>query len=102
MNDALSREEKRQRLETVIALQEEHSRERFAERRGAVLEVLVEGPARHPAEAWFGHSSDLKATVFSAPGAPPRAGEIVPVRITEATSHTLRGERISPAGPEAR
>lgn len=102
MNDALSREEKRQRLETVIALQEEHSRERFAERRGAVLEVLVEGPARHPAEAWFGHSSDLKATVFSAPGAPPRAGEIVAVRINEATSHTLRGERISPAGPEAR
>jgi tRNA-2-methylthio-N6-dimethylallyladenosine synthase len=102
LRDDVSRAEKLRRLETVIALQEEHARERFDERRGQVLEVLVEGPARHPATDWFGRSSDLKDTVFAAPGAPPRAGEIVPVRITEATSHTLRGERVSPAGSEAR
>jgi len=102
LGDDVPRAEKRRRLETVIALQEEHSRARFAERCGRVLEVLVEGPARHPATDWFGRSSDLKDTVFAAPGAPPRVGEIVPVRITEATSHTLRGERVRPAGPEPR
>jgi tRNA-2-methylthio-N6-dimethylallyladenosine synthase len=93
--DDVSRTEKQRRLETVIALQERHSRERFAERRGRVLEVLVEGPARHPAGDWFGRSEDLKDTVFSAPGTPPGAGEIVRVRIIEATSHTLRGERFA-------
>jgi tRNA-2-methylthio-N6-dimethylallyladenosine synthase len=94
LDDDVGRSEKQRRLEAVIALQEEHSLERFSERRGQVLEILVEGPARSPAGAWFGRSSDLKDTVFGAPGAPPRAGEIVPVRITETTSHTLRGERI--------
>lgn len=102
LGDDVPRAEKLRRLETVIDLQEAHARERFAERLGQVLEVLVEGPARHPPTDWFGRSRDLKDTVFSAPGAAPRAGEIVPVRITEATSHTLRGERVSPAGPEPR
>ena len=95
--DDVPRAIKRQRLEAVIALQEEHSRGRYAGRIGQVLQVLVESPARAPVGHWFGRSDDLKDTIFSADDRPPRVGEIVPVRITAATSHPLRGERLDPA-----
>jgi tRNA-2-methylthio-N6-dimethylallyladenosine synthase len=97
--DDVSPAVKRARLEAAIALQEEHSRARYGERVGRVLEVLVEGPARAPAGHFFGRSHDLKDTVFAAPADPPRAGEIVAVRCVGASSHTLRGERI---GADAR
>jgi tRNA A37 methylthiotransferase MiaB len=85
----------------MIALQEEHSRQRYGERVGRVVEVLVEGPARAPAGHWFGRTPDLKDTVLAPPRPEPAIGASLPVRITAATSHTLRGEPVDRAAAEA-
>jgi tRNA-2-methylthio-N6-dimethylallyladenosine synthase len=92
---------KRRRLTEMIALQEEHSRQRYGERVGRVVEVLVEGPARAPAGHWFGRTPDLKDTVLAPPRPEPAIGASLPVRITAATSHTLRGEPVDRAAAEA-
>ena len=87
--------EKRRRLEEVIALQEEHSRERFGRLVGRTVEVLVEGPARQPAGHFFGKTDDFKNAVFSPRrGSEIDVGRIVLVRVLEATSHTLKGQQM--------
>ncbi len=90
LEDVVPRDEKRARLQAVIALQQEHSRERHAACVGRTLAVLVEGPARAPQGYWFGRSEDFKDTVFSSVEL-LCPGDVVPVAITAATSHTLQG-----------
>ncbi|MBP6875017.1 MAG: tRNA (N6-isopentenyl adenosine(37)-C2)-methylthiotransferase MiaB [Candidatus Eisenbacteria bacterium] len=94
--DDVPSEVKQERLRRMIALQEKHGRVRYLERIGARVEVLVEGAARSPANHWYGRSDDFKDVIFSA-GADPRVGEIVPVAVKAATSHTLFGERMAAA-----
>jgi tRNA-2-methylthio-N6-dimethylallyladenosine synthase len=95
LKDDLPESEKRRRLEEVIALQEEHSRERFGRLVGRTVEVLVEGPARHPAGHFFGKTDDFKNAVFSSRrGSEIDVGRIVLVRVLEATSHTLKGQQM--------
>jgi tRNA-2-methylthio-N6-dimethylallyladenosine synthase len=91
--DDVPPEVKQRRLEAVIALQERISLERNQEQIGRTVEVLVEDRARPPAEGettFFGRSPHAKTVVFSGPGTP---GQLVPVRVTAATAHTLLGER---------
>jgi tRNA-2-methylthio-N6-dimethylallyladenosine synthase len=57
---------------------------------GQVHEVLVEGPARRDAGELTGRCSNHRTVNFT--GSAQLAGRIVPVRITEALKHTLRGE----------
>jgi len=87
--ETVSDDEKRRRLQTVIALQEAQSAAINRSLVGATTEVLVEGPARRR-EGWLvGKTPQFKTAVFPANGASP--GEITRVRITEATAHTLLG-----------
>jgi len=93
MADDVPPEAKQRRLETMIALQEEHARGRYAACVGRRVQVLIEGPAREPAGHWFGRSDDFK-DVVCAPGPgrrTPAPGALLAVRIEAATSHTLRG-----------
>ena len=88
--DTVSEEEKGQRLQEVIALQERIAAEINARAVGSDVEVLVEGPARR-GEGWLaGKSPQFKTTVF--PAADARVGELVTVRVDKATAHTLVGE----------
>jgi len=88
--ETVSEEEKSRRLQTVIALQEEHSsqiNQRFV---GRDTEVLIEGPARRR-EGWLaGKNPQFKTVVF--PDRSSQTGRLVSVRISGATPHTLIGE----------
>ncbi len=87
--DSVPEEEKSRRLQAVIALQNQISGEVFRARIGSVQEVLVEGPARK-LEGWmFGKTPDFKTTVFPSTVAAP--GDLVRVRIVDATARALTG-----------
>jgi len=88
--ESVDAEEKQHRLETVIGLQEEISRERSYAWRGRRVEVLVEGAAKR-GEGWLtGKSAEFKTTVF--PSSRHRPGELVPVVVRDSTAHTLIGD----------
>ncbi|MBD3334856.1 MAG: tRNA (N6-isopentenyl adenosine(37)-C2)-methylthiotransferase MiaB [Candidatus Eisenbacteria bacterium] len=95
--DGVPEEVKGGRLRRVIDLQEKHSRQIYAGRVGRVEEVLVEGPARKDPSRLQGKTPDFKTVVFDRGEDPPRAGELVAVAVTAATSHTLTGHRVVPA-----
>ena len=87
--ETVSEEEKGHRLQTIIALQEERSAAINRTFIGSTTEVLVEGAARRR-EGWMvGKTPQFKTAVFPANG--QRIGDISPMRITDATAHTLLG-----------
>jgi tRNA-2-methylthio-N6-dimethylallyladenosine synthase len=86
--DSVPETEKARRLERLIAVQEAISAEINRSLLGAEVEVLVEGPARRPADWMAGKSPQLKTVVFPGPVA---AGDLVRVRVESTTSHTLLG-----------
>jgi tRNA-2-methylthio-N6-dimethylallyladenosine synthase len=88
--ETVSDDEKGQRLQTVIALQEQCSGAINRALIGSTTEVLVEGPARRRAGWMAGKTPQFKTAVF--PGNGDRVGDLVQVRITDATAHTLVGE----------
>jgi tRNA-2-methylthio-N6-dimethylallyladenosine synthase len=59
---------------------------------GTVQQVLVEGPSRKDAGELAGRSANNRTVNFS--GAPALAGQFANVRITQALTHTLRGELV--------
>jgi len=86
-DETVSEAEKARRLQAVIGLQEEISASINAGLVGADVEVLVEGPARRRAGWLAGKTPQFKTVVFPAKGATP--GELVRVRVTDSTAHTL-------------
>jgi tRNA-2-methylthio-N6-dimethylallyladenosine synthase len=97
--ETVSENEKGRRLQAVIALQEEQSAGINRRLIGSTTEVLIEGPARRH-EGWHaGKSPQFKTVVFPTDGtraAGTRVGEVVPVRVTDATAHTLVGSASFP------
>lgn len=81
---------KKDRIHRLISLQEQISAEKNAEEIGRVHEVLVEGPSRKDAERLQGRTRTDKMVVFD--GKPRLIGNLVQVRITGGTSHSLKGE----------
>ena len=88
--DNISEEEKVRRLNEIIALQNELSLASNQREIGKTVEVLVEGFSKRSHEDMFGRTSQYKTVVF--PRAGRHIGEIVQVRVLEATAATLRGE----------
>jgi tRNA-2-methylthio-N6-dimethylallyladenosine synthase len=87
--DSIPLEEKRRRLQLCIARQEQISLEINQRLVGTVQEVLVESVSKKSDRQLMGRTRTDKAVVFD--GDRSLIGEEVPVRITEAFSHTLRG-----------
>jgi tRNA-2-methylthio-N6-dimethylallyladenosine synthase len=88
-DETVSEADKGRRLETLIRLQERIGAEINAGWVGREVEVLVEGPARRP-EGWLaGKTREFKTAVFAAGDA--QVGDLVRVRVTDATAHTLIG-----------
>lgn len=84
---------KRERLKKLIALQEGISAEVFASRIGKTYKVMIEGPSRRDPQDLCGRTDDFKMTVFPKPEDDVWApGDLVDVRITDCTSHTLLGK----------
>ena len=94
--DSVPAAEKQRRLQEIVARQEIIAAEINHGQIGRTVEVLVEGPARRP-QGWLGgKSAQFKTTVFPARG--QAAGDLVRVRVTESTAHTLRGLALRTAG----
>jgi tRNA-2-methylthio-N6-dimethylallyladenosine synthase len=87
-DDSVPDDEKGRRLARLIAVQESISAEINARLVGHEVEVLVEGPARRPADWMAGKTPQMKTVVFAGPASP---GDVVRVRVEAATSHTLSG-----------
>ena len=88
--DNIAEEEKVRRLNEIIALQNELSLASNRREIGKTVEVLVEGFSKRSHEDMFGRTSQYKTVVF--PRAGRHIGELVQVRVLEATAATLRGE----------
>lgn len=86
---------KGERLREVIRLQEEISAEVFQTRIGNTYQVMNIGPSRRDPKQLCGRSDDFKMTVFDVPeGRTVGLGEIVTVKVHDATSHTLIGKML--------
>ena len=83
---------KKARLARLIELQESISKAEFAKMVGQEAEVLIQGPSRRDPNNMIGRTSCFRTTIV--PDVRLAPGELVPVRIVGATSHTLFGEQL--------
>ena len=90
--DDVPEEVKVRRLEEIIALQNRLSAESNARCVGRVYEVLAEGTSKRRRDQLFGRTEQNRVVVFDR--GTHRVGDLVTVRITEATSATLKGEEV--------
>lgn len=90
--DNIPEEVKIERLNRMIALQNELSQKSNRQDIGKEFEVLVEGRSKRSADELFGRTSQNKVVVFPASG--EKAGDFVRVKVDSATSATLLGHRI--------
>lgn len=90
--DNISEETKIERLNRMIALQNELSAESNRRDIGREVEVLVEGVSKRSKEQLVGRTSQNKTAVF--PRGDHRPGELVKVKVVGSTSATLLCELI--------
>lgn len=88
--DNISEEEKVRRLNEIIALQNQLSLESNQREIGKRVEVLVEGFSKRSHDDMYGRTEQYKTVVF--PRTDQKIGDIINVRIKEASAATLRGE----------
>ena len=87
MPDNVPEDVKIERLNRMIALQNELSAASNMRDRGKVFEVLVEGVAKRSNEQMVGRTSQNKTAVF--PRGNAKVGELVKVRVLDSSSATL-------------
>ena len=90
LEDNIPEEEKVRRLNEIIALQTQLSLESNQREIGKVVEVLVEGFSKRSHDDMYGRTQQYKTVVF--PRTDQKVGDIVKVRVLEASAATLRGE----------
>ncbi len=88
--DNIPEEEKVRRLNEIIALQTQLSLESNQREIGKTVEVLVEGFSKRSHDDMYGRTPQYKTVVF--PRTDQKVGDIVYVRVLEASAATLRGE----------
>ena len=91
--DNVPEDVKVERLNRMIELQNELSLESNRRDIGREFEVLVEGTSKRSADELFGRTSQNKVVVF--PKGDFKPGDFVRVRVTDASSATLKGELIN-------
>ena len=92
LQDDVPEEVKIRRLNEIIELQNRLSAESNARDVGNTFEVMVEGVSKRSREQLFGRTQQNKVVVFDRGN--HRIGDFVHVRITEASSATLKGEEV--------
>lgn len=92
MPDNVPEDVKVERLNRMIALQNELSLESNRRDIGKEYEVLVEGRSKRSADEFFGRTSQNKVVVF--PRGDAERGQFRRVKITDASSATLKGQLI--------
>ncbi|MDT3677896.1 MAG: tRNA (N6-isopentenyl adenosine(37)-C2)-methylthiotransferase MiaB [Burkholderiaceae bacterium] len=87
--------EKLERLQRLQAANDAQARSISESMIGSVQRVLVEGPARRGDAELAARTSNNRVVNFA--GASESIGRFVEVRISEARTHSLRGELVAPA-----
>ena len=95
--DDVPEETKIRRLNELIALQNELSLMANQRCIGQEYDILIEGVCKRSREQLFGRTEQNKVVIFDR--ADHRVGETIRVRITEATSATLKGEVVGGENP---
>ena len=95
--DDVPEETKIRRLNELIALQNELSLTANLRCIGQEYDILIEGVSKRSREQLFGRTEQNKVVIFDR--ADHRVGETIRVRITEATSATLKGEVVVGENP---
>ena len=101
--DDISEEIKIRRLNEIIEVQNQLSAEANQRCIGNTYEVLVEGTSKRSREQLVGRTEQNRVVVFNRGS--HRIGDFVNVRITEASSATLKGEEVEdpiPTFPEGK
>ena len=88
--DNIPEEEKVRRLNEIIALQTQLSLESNQREIGKTVEVLVEGFSKRSHDDMYGRTGQYKTVVFTRTN--QKIGDLVHVRVLEASAATLRGE----------
>ncbi len=91
--DETPQEEKLERLHRLQAQLGLQSRKISQQMVGSIQRVLLEGTSKKNADELSGRTDNNR--VVNLPGDPALAGQFVNVRITEARSHSLRGEIVT-------
>jgi len=89
MPNQVSREVMEDRLNRLLEILHRHSLRRNRSLVGKTEEVLVEGPAKRGEGMLVGRNPGHRKVVF--PGKERLVGELIPVKITEASVSTLKG-----------
>jgi tRNA-2-methylthio-N6-dimethylallyladenosine synthase len=92
-SDQIPSSVKSERLQRLQAQLDDQARTISERMVGTVERVLVEGAAKKSAVELAGRTGNNRVVNF--PGAPGLLGRFVPVRITEARSHSLRGDLLN-------
>lgn len=94
LEDNVPEEIKLERLQRMIALQNQLSEASNKRDIGKVFEVLIEGFSKKSRQQYYGRTQQNKVVVFDKKG--HRIGQTIRVRIDEASSATLIGHSIEP------
>ncbi len=94
MPDDVPLELKQERLQRVIALQQEIDAEKLARYVGTEQEILIDGASTKERDTMIGRTDGFHAVAIHDPAL--EVGDLVTVRITSATGHWLRGESLAP------
>ncbi|RMB56540.1 tRNA (N6-isopentenyl adenosine(37)-C2)-methylthiotransferase MiaB [Dokdonia sinensis] len=92
MEDDIPLEVKKRRLQDVIDLQRDMSRENLKRYEGQTIEVLVERESKKNENEWSGRNDQNIVAVF--PKGDYKMGDFVNVKINECTTGTLIGEAV--------
>lgn len=85
---------KNRRLQEIIKLQNNISRENYQQDIGKTYEVLIEATSKRSESDWSGRNSQNRVVVFPKGDRNLKKGDYVHVRISSATSATLLGEMV--------
>lgn len=92
MSDDVPDEVKIRRLQEIIDLQNNISRELNQNEIGKQHEILVEGPSKKNTEKWQGRTDSNKVLIFEKNGHNIQKGDLINVIVKSSTSATLFGE----------
>ena len=92
MDNQLDDKVKHQRLEQLMALQNEISLEINQGLKDKVLEVMVEGPSKNDAAIWNGRTRTNKIVLFEHKD--EQEGDFINIKITHPQTWVLKGERV--------
>ena len=92
MENQVEESVKKERLNALMAVQNEISLAINEKLLGKTLEIMVEGPSKNEPSVWMGRTRTNKIVLFAHAGEKP--GDFIDVRITHPQTWVLKGERV--------